>query len=93
VAIIKATGFVGIGLLCGFVMSYGWAAMTPPTGHKGLEVEKLGYVPQESMAAQVGIKDRILLLRRITINPRRADRKAQPRESARRGLCRQRYLD
>ena len=34
-----------------------------------LEVEKLGFVPAESMAAQVGLDSHILLLRRITINP------------------------
>ncbi|MFQ6024519.1 MAG: hypothetical protein ACE5NW_17535, partial [Acidiferrobacterales bacterium] len=66
---IKSTGLVSIGLVCGFLLSYGWAAMTPPTEHKGLKVEKLGFVPEESMAAQVGLKGYILLLRRITINP------------------------
>ncbi len=66
---IKATGLVSIGLVCGFLMSYGWAAMVAPTEHKGLKVEKLGFVPEDSMAAQVGLKGHILLLRRITINP------------------------
>ncbi len=50
-------------------MSYGWADMSPPTEHKGLKVEKLGFVPEESMVAQVGLKGHILLLRRITIEP------------------------
>ena len=66
---IKATGLVGLGLACGLLMSYGWAAMTAPTEHKGLKVEKLGFVPEGSMAAQVGLEGHILLLRRITINP------------------------
>ncbi len=66
---IKATGLVGIGLTCGLLMSYGWAAMTPPSEHIGLKVEKLGFVPEDSMMAQVGLKGHILLLRRITIEP------------------------
>jgi quercetin dioxygenase-like cupin family protein len=66
---IKSTGLVSIGLACGFLVSYGWAAMTPPTEHKGLEVKKLGFVPEESMSAQVGLKGYILLLRKITIKP------------------------
>ena len=40
-----------------------------PTEHAGLTAEKLGAVPAESMAAQVGLGDHILLLRRITIAP------------------------
>ena len=66
---IKSIGLVSIGLVCGFLVSYGWAGMTPPTEHKGLKVDKLGFVPEESMMAQVGLKGHILLLRRITINP------------------------
>ena len=66
---IKSIGFVSIGLLFGFLVSHGWAAMTPPAEHKGLKVEKLGFVPEESMVAQVGLKGHILLLRRITIDP------------------------
>ena len=50
------------------LVGYGRTAMTPPTEHKGLEVEKLGFVPEESMMAQVGLNGHILLLRRITIN-------------------------
>lgn len=69
VAKIKAAGLVGIGLICGFLMNYGWAAMAPPSEHMGLKVEKLGFVPEESMVAQVGLKGHILLLRRITIEP------------------------
>ena len=65
---IKSTGLVSIGLIGGFLVSYGWAAMAPPTEHKGLQVEKLGFVPEESMSAQVGLKGHILLLRKITIN-------------------------
>lgn len=66
---IKSTGLIFIGLICGFLGSYGWAAMAPPAEHKDLKVEQLGFVPRESMAAQVGLKGYKLLLRRITINP------------------------
>lgn len=61
--------FFCTGILCAFLAGYGWAGMTPPTEHKALEVETLGFVPAESMAAQVGLEDRMLLLRRITILP------------------------
>jgi quercetin dioxygenase-like cupin family protein len=66
---IKSAGLVSVGLICGFLGSYGWAAMAPPTEHKGLEVEVLGFVPEDSMSAQVGLKGYKLLLRKITINP------------------------
>lgn len=65
---IKSPGLVSIGLICGFLVSYSWAAMAPPTEHKGLQVEMLGFVPEESMSAQVGLAGHILLLRKITIN-------------------------
>ena len=57
------------GLAVGLLGGQGLAQVEPPTEHKGLEVEKLGFVPAESMAAQVGLDGHILLLRRITINP------------------------
>ncbi len=66
---IRATGLVSIGLVCGILASYSWATMTPPSEHKGLKVEQLGFVPEESMSAQIGLKGYKLLLRRITINP------------------------
>ena len=57
------------GLILGAAAGQGLAQSEAPTEHKGLEVETLGSVPAESMAAQVGLDDHILLLRRITINP------------------------
>jgi quercetin dioxygenase-like cupin family protein len=66
---IKSMRLVFAGLVCGFLVSYGWAAIAPPTEHKGLEVEVLGSVPEDSMVAQVGLKGYKLLLRKITINP------------------------
>ena len=65
----KSAGLVSIGLVFGFLFTYSWATMTPPIEHKGLEVEQLGFVPEDSMVAQVGLGGHILLLRRITINP------------------------
>jgi quercetin dioxygenase-like cupin family protein len=59
-----ATGLT-LGAIAGQVLAQG----APPTEHKGLSVETLGFVPAESMSAQVGLDGRILLLRRITINP------------------------
>ena len=66
---IKSTLLICAGLICGLLVSYGWAAMAPPTEHKGLKAEQLGVVPGESVEAQVGLKGYKLLLRRITINP------------------------
>jgi quercetin dioxygenase-like cupin family protein len=57
------------GLVLGLLLGQGLAETAAPSEHKGLEVEKLGLVPAESMAAQVGLDGRILLLRRITIEP------------------------
>ena len=61
--------FGAAGLVVGALGGHGLAQVTPPAEHKGLEVEKLGLVPAQSMAAQVGLDSHILLLRRITINP------------------------
>ena len=58
-----------IGLVVGAFGGQGLAQVEPPTEHVGLEVEKLGFVPAESMSAQVGLDGHILLLRRITIEP------------------------
>ena len=65
----RSRTFICIGLVGAFLAGHGWADMTPPSEHKGLEVELLGFVPAESMAAQVGLEDRKLLLRKITIAP------------------------
>jgi len=40
-----------------------------PTEHAGLQVEQLAVVPSESMERQLGLEGRILLARRITIEP------------------------
>lgn len=53
----------------GALTGHAVAGASAPTEHKGLEVETLGYVPEDSMSAQVGLNGHILLLRRITINP------------------------
>lgn len=65
----KTIVFLLIGLLSGSLVGYGWAAASAPTEHQGLTVEQLGFVPEESMSAQVGLDRHILLLRRITIEP------------------------
>ena len=66
---IRSIGLISIGLICGILGSYGWAALSPPTEHKGLEVEQLGFVPGESVSAQVGLTGYKLLLRKISIMP------------------------
>lgn len=58
-----------LGTVIGFLASYGWASMTAPTEHKGLDVAVLGSVPSDSISAQVGLDDKQLLLRKITIAP------------------------
>lgn len=65
----RSAGLLTLGVLSGLLFGYGWAAMPAPDEHKGLEVEELGFVPAESMAAQVGLEGHRLLLRRITIKP------------------------
>ena len=66
---IKSAGLIFAGLVCGFLVSHGWAAIAPPTEHKGLKAEMLGNVSEESVSAQIGLNGYKLLLRRITINP------------------------
>lgn len=43
------------------------AQVAAPTEHKGLGVETLGVISEESVKAQVGLEGHILLLRAITI--------------------------
>ncbi|MEE8164887.1 MAG: cupin domain-containing protein [Myxococcota bacterium] len=57
------------GLVIGHMTKDSWAQRTPPTEHKGLSVETLGVIPEESIKAQVGLEGHILLLRAITIEP------------------------
>ncbi len=65
----SVAGMVMIGTLTGVVAGVSFANMAAPTEHKGLEIEELGFVPEESVSAQVGLQGYKLLLRRITINP------------------------
>ena len=58
---------VGLGL--GVVGGQGLAQTTPPSEHKGLSVETLGSISEDSMKATVGLEGHILLLRAITIEP------------------------
>lgn len=57
------------GLAVGAIGAQGLAQVSPPTEHKGLGVETLGVIPEESIKAQVGLEGHILLLRAITIEP------------------------
>ena len=58
-----------IGIALGAVGSRSLAQMAAPTEHKGLTVETLGKISEESIRAQVGLEGHILLLRAITIEP------------------------
>ncbi len=57
------------GLALGAIGGYGLAAVAPPTEHKGLSLEALGVITEESMQATVGLDGHILQLRAITIEP------------------------
>lgn len=58
-----------VGAAIGGLGSRSVAQMAAPSEHKGLSVETLGMVSEESMKAQLGLEDHILLLRAITIDP------------------------
>lgn len=60
---------VSLGAVVGSFIPEGTAQTKVPTEHKGLKVETLGMVPEDSLEAQLGLKGRILLLRAITIEP------------------------
>jgi quercetin dioxygenase-like cupin family protein len=57
------------GITLGVIGGQGLAQVAPPTEHKGLNVETLGVISEESMKATVGLEGHILLLRAITIEP------------------------
>ena len=61
--------YTATGLTLGVIGGQGLAQVAPPTEHKGLSVETLGVISEESMKAQVGLEGHILLLRAITIEP------------------------
>ena len=66
---IMAACCTGVGLILGAFGAHGLAQVAPPTEHKGLKVETLGMISEESIKAQVGLEGHILLLRAITIEP------------------------
>ena len=61
--------WAAIGIALGVVDSRSMAQMAAPSEHKGLTVETLGMISEDSMKAQVGLEGHILLLRAITIEP------------------------
>jgi len=58
-----------IGVMLGVIGGQSLAQVIAPTEHKGLTVETLGKISEESLRAQTGLDGRILLLRAITIEP------------------------
>ena len=67
--ILLAAACLAAGLALGAIGTQGLAQVAPPSEHKGLTVETLGLIPEESMKATVGLEGHILLLRAITIEP------------------------
>jgi hypothetical protein len=45
---IKSTWLIFAVLICGFLVSYAWAAVAPPTEHKGLQAEMLSGMFQKN---------------------------------------------
>lgn len=64
-----ATLSVVVGVVLGAAGGRGLAEMAAPTEHKGLAVEALGVIPEESMQKQIGLSGYKLQLREITIEP------------------------
>lgn len=58
-----------LGMILGGVVTEGLAQTAAPTAHKGLKVETLGVIEEESLKSQVGLEGHIMLLRAITIEP------------------------
>jgi quercetin dioxygenase-like cupin family protein len=58
-----------IGIVLGALGSRGLAETTVPSEHKGLKVEALGVIPEQSMEKQIGLTGHKLQLRAITIEP------------------------
>jgi hypothetical protein len=58
-----------IGVALGIVGGHSLAEMAAPTEHKGLQVEALGVVSEDSMEKQIGLTGYKLQLREITIEP------------------------
>lgn len=57
------------GLAIGSFTAIGQARTAPPTEHRGVGVDRLGVVSEQSMHRQIGLRGYILQLRRITIEP------------------------
>ena len=53
-------GLLVAGLISGFLLAQTWAATAPPTSHVGLDVEKLGAVPANSIKAQIALAERLV---------------------------------
>jgi quercetin dioxygenase-like cupin family protein len=58
-----------IGIAIGAIGSRSLAEMAAPTEHRGLTVDALGIIPEDSMQRQIGLSGYKLQLREITIAP------------------------
>jgi len=61
--------FTTLGLVLGFFGGTSVAKMAAPTENKGISVEPLGTVTEESLKAQIGLEGYILQMRAVTIEP------------------------
>jgi quercetin dioxygenase-like cupin family protein len=66
---LKSMAILSLGLAGGFLISIAWANIPAPTEHKGLEVETLGVIPEDSVSRQLDLTGHKLQLRAITIMP------------------------
>lgn len=58
-----------VGLLLAQVSEVGWALRAAPDKHKGVGVESLGVVDEQSLSRQLGLTGHIMQLREITLEP------------------------
>ena len=61
--------FLCAGLAAGFLAQKSIAAATAPTTHQGLDVKKLGVLPEEAIKATTGLEGYFMQLRMISIGP------------------------
>ena len=64
-ATVCAVAGLGLGIIGGIAL----AQVAPPTEHKGLKVDALGVISEQSMKTTIGLEGRVLQLRAITIEP------------------------
>jgi len=72
IALAKPGGYLAmftVGLLLAQTSEIGWALRAAPAKHKGVSVESLGVVKEQSLSRQLGLDGHIMQLREITLEP------------------------